>query len=174
MMGQSDEIDAIFDLLIADKANTATIYFTMSEADVMLALKKPWIGVCCDSEARATTGPLAEGKAHPRAFGSFPRILAHYVREKKLLGLEEAVRKMTSRSATRVHLVERGLLSPGYFADIVVFDPETIHDVATFEDPNRPAVGMRYVVVNGQLVIDEGKQTEARPGRGLRGPGYKQ
>jgi dihydroorotase/N-acyl-D-amino-acid deacylase len=173
MMEKNDELDALFDLLIADKANTSAIYFTMSEADVALAMKKPWIGVCCDSEARALTGPLAQGKSHPRAFGSFPRILGHYVREKKLLTLEEAIRKMTSRSAERVHLSGRGLLVPGYFADIVAFDPQTIHDVATFENPNRLSVGMRYMIVNGELVIDEGKQTDAKPGRGLRGPGYR-
>src|SRR5262249_34533760 len=139
-----------------------------------LALKQSWIGVCCDSEARALDGPLARGKAHPRAFGSFPRILGHYVRAKHVLTLEEAIRKMTSRSANRVGLVDRGLIKPGFFADLVVFDPEKIQDVATFEDPNRLSVGMQYVVVNGQLVIDGGKQTDARPGRGLRGPGYRE
>jgi dihydroorotase/N-acyl-D-amino-acid deacylase len=115
---------------------------------------------------------LAEGKAHPRAYGSFPRVLGRYVREQKLLTLEDAIRKMTSRSASRVHLVDRGLLRSGYYADIVIFDPQKVSDVATFEDPNRHAVGMEYVIVNGQLVIDGGKQTGARPGRALRGPGY--
>jgi N-acyl-D-amino-acid deacylase len=172
MMGQSDELDALFDLVGADKANTSAIYFMMSEEDVTLAMKQPWVGICCDSEAHALTGPLAEGKPHPRCFGSFPRILARYVRERGALRLEDAIRKMTSRSANRVGLVDRGLLKPGYFADIVVFDPNQIADVATFEEPNRRSIGMRFVLVNGQLVIDEGKQTDARPGKGLRGPGY--
>jgi dihydroorotase/N-acyl-D-amino-acid deacylase len=173
MMGRQDELDALFDLIVADKGNTTAVYFEMTEADVTQALTQPWLGFCCDAEAHCLTGPLSEGKTHPRAFGSFPRVLAHYVREKKLLTLEEAIRKMSSRSAARVHLVDRGQLQPGRFADIVVFDPEAIQDVATFEDPNRLSVGMRYVLVNGQLVIDAGKQTNARPGRGLRGPGYR-
>ena len=119
------------------------------------------------------TGPLAEGKAHPRGYGSFPRILGHYVRDEHVLTLEEAIRKMTSLPANRVHLADRGLLKPGFFADIVVFDPQQIHDVATFEDPNRLSVGIRYVLVNGELVLLAGRQTRALPGRPLRGPGYK-
>ncbi len=172
MMSQPDELDALLDLVIADKGNTAAIYFMMSEDDVRLAMKQPWIGVCCDSEAHALTGPLAEGKPHPRCYGSFPRILGRYVREQGVLRLEDAIRKMTSRSASRVHLVDRGALRPGYFADIVVFDAAQIADVATFESPSQHSVGMQYVLINGQVVINEGKQTDARPGRGLRGPGY--
>jgi N-acyl-D-aspartate/D-glutamate deacylase len=172
MMGKADELDALFDLVLADKTNTSAIYFMMSEDDVRLAMKQPWVGICCDSEAHALTGPLAEGKPHPRCYGSFPRILARYVRERGELRLEDAIRKMTSRSANRVHLVDRGLLKPGYFADIVVFDPDKIADLATFEEPNRRSVGMQFVLVNGQLVIDKGEQSAARPGRGLQGPGY--
>ena len=177
MMGPSDgkrgEIDAMFDLLIADNAQTGMIVFLMSEDDVKLALRQPWVSVGVDHGAVALAGPLAEGKAHPRGYGSFPRILGRYVRDEGVVSLEEAIRKMTSLAANRVHLVERGLLKPGFFADIVVFDPQQIRDLATFEDPNRLSIGMRHVVVNGGLVMFEGKQTNARPGRPLRGPGYK-
>ncbi|MEK6320613.1 MAG: D-aminoacylase [Acidobacteriota bacterium] len=173
IMNKTDEIDALFDLLTADNGQTGMIVFLMSEDDVKLALKQPWVSVGVDYGAVASTGPLAEGKAHPRAYGSFPRILGRYVRDEHVLSMEEAIRKMTSLAANRVHLVDRGLLKPGFFADIVVFDPQQIRDVATFEDPNRLSVGMRYVLVNGEPVIFAGKQTTARPGRPLRGPGYK-
>jgi N-acyl-D-amino-acid deacylase len=171
--GQPDEIDALFDLLIADNAQTSMIVFLMSEDDVKLALRQPWVSVGVDHGAVATTGRLAEGKAHPRGYGSFPRILGRYVRDEHVLTLEEAIRKMTSLAANRVHLVDRGLLKPGFFADIVVFDPQQIRDVATFEDPNRLSIGMRYVIVNGGMVVFAGKQTNALPGRPLRGPGHK-
>ena len=177
MMGKSDgtpdEIDALFDLLIADNAQTSMIVFLMSEDDVKLALRQPWVSVGVDHGAVALSGPLAEGKAHPRGYGAFPRILGRYVRDEQVLSLEEAIRKMTSLAANRVHLVDRGLLKAGFAADIVVFDPQQIRDVATFEDPNRLSVGMRHVIVNGALVVFGGKQTNALPGRPLRGPGYK-
>lgn len=171
MMGKTDDLDALFDLLISDGAQTGAIYFLMSEEDVRLAMQQPWVSVGVDHGAVATTGPLAEGRAHPRGYGSFPRILGHYVRDEQLLTLEEAIRKMTSLAANRVHLAERGQLRQGFFADIVVFDPREIRDVATFEDPNRLAVGMRYVIVNGQAVLSEGRQTASLPGRALRGQG---
>lgn len=173
MMSKSDEIDALMDLLIADNGQTSAIYFLMSEDDVKLAMKQPWVSVGVDHGAVATTGLLAEGRAHPRGYGSFPRILGRYVRDERVLSLSEAIRKMTSLAANRVHLADRGLLKPGFFADVVVFNPQQINDVATFEDPNRLSVGMRFVIVNGQLVIDSGKQTIARPGRPIRGQGYK-
>lgn len=171
--GQPDELDALFDLLIADNAQTSMIIFLMSEDDVKLALKQPWVSVGIDHGEVALTGPLAEGNAHPRGYGSFPRILGRYVRDEHVLTLEEAIRKMTSLAANRVHLLDRGMIKPGFFADVVVFDPQKIHDVATFEDPNRLSVGMRFVLVNGEPVVFEGKQTAALPGRPLRGPGYK-
>lgn len=173
LMGKTDEIDALFDLLIADNAQTGMVVFLMSEDDVKLALKQPWVSVGVDHGAVALTGPLAEGRAHPRGYGSFPRILGRYVRDERVLTLEEAIRKMTSLAANRVHLVDRGLLKPGHYADLVVFDPQQVSDVATFEDPNRLSTGMRYVIVNGVLVVFAGKQTNALPGRPLRGPGYK-
>jgi N-acyl-D-amino-acid deacylase len=168
MMNKSDELDTLFDLLIADNAQTSAIYFLMSEDDVKLAMKQPWVSVGTDHGEVATTGPLAEGKAHPRGYGSFPRILGRYVRDQHVLTLEEAIRKMTSLAANRVHLESRGLLKPGFFADVVVFDPEQIRDVATFEDPNRLSIGVREVIVNGQLVVNAGKQTGTLPGRPLR------
>ena len=173
MMNQKDEIDALFDLLVADNGQTGMIVFLMSEDDVKLALRQPWVSVGVDHGAVGTSGPLAEGKAHPRGYGAFPRILGRYVRDEHVLTLEEAIRKMTSLAANRVHLVDRGLLKPGFFADVVVFDPQQVRDVATFEDPNRLSVGMRFVVVNGEPVVLGGKQTAALPGRPLRGPGYR-
>lgn len=173
MMGHKDELDALFDLLIADNAQTGMIVFLMSEDDVKLALKQPWVSIGIDHGEVALSGPLAEGNAHPRGYGSFPRILGRYVRDEHVLTLEEAIRKMTSLAANRVHLQGRGIIKPGFFADVVVFDPQTIHDVATFEEPNRLSVGMRFVLVNGEPVVLEGKQTTALPGRPLRGPGYK-
>ena len=145
----------------------------MDEDDVRTALKHPLVGVGTDSGAKATDGKLSESKSHPRAWGSFPRILGHYVRDEHLLTLEEAVRKMTSKAAARVHLTDRGVLRPGIAADITVFDPATIRDVSTFEDPNRYAAGVRHVFVNGTRVVADGAITEARPGRPLRGPGFR-
>ncbi len=171
--GKLDELDALFDLLIADNAQTSMIVFLMNEEDVKLALKQPWVSVGVDHGAVALSGPLAEGKAHPRGYGTFPRILGHYVRDEHVLSLEEAIRKMTSLAANRVHLVDRGLLKPDFAADIVVFDPQQIRDVATFEDPNRLSTGMQYVLVNGTPVVSAGNQTNALPGRPLRGPGYR-
>jgi dihydroorotase/N-acyl-D-amino-acid deacylase len=173
MMGKNDEIDALFDLLIADNAQTGMVVFLMSEDDVKLALRQPWVSVGVDHGAVSLTGPLAEGRAHPRAYGSFPRILGRYVRDENVLSLEEAIRKMTSLAANRVHLVDRGLLKPGHYADVVVFDPRQVRDIATFEDPNRLSIGMRYVIVNGGMVVFAGRQTNALPGRPLRGPGYR-
>ena len=168
MMGKPDELDALFDLIVADNAQTGAIYFLMNEDDVKLAMKQPWVSVGVDHGEVATTGPLAEGNAHPRGYGSFPRILGKYVRDEHVLTLEEAIRKMTSLTANRVHLEGRGLLKTGFFADVVVFDPNEIHDVATFENPNHNSVGMQYVMVNGQLVVDDKSQTKNLPGRPLR------
>ncbi len=168
-----DPRDAVMDLVIADQAHSDVITTIMSEDDVRTALKHPLVAVGTDSEARAEDGPLAGTKSHPRGWGSFPRILGHYVRDEHLLTLEEAIRKMTSRPAARVHLDDRGILRPGMAADITVFDPVRIHDVATFADPNHYAVGIVDVLVNGQAVVAGGRITEARPGRALRGPGYR-
>ncbi len=168
-----DPRDALMDLVIADRGETLCIISIMNEEDVRTALRHPLVSIDTDSEARAEDGPLSQSKSHPRAWGTFPRILGKYVREEKLLTLEEAIRKMTSRSAARVGLSDRGILRPGMAADVTVFDPETIRDVSTFEDPNHYSVGVRYVLVNGVAVVDDGKITAERPGRVLRGPGYR-
>jgi dihydroorotase/N-acyl-D-amino-acid deacylase len=167
-----DPRDVVMDFVIADHGESSVITSIMSEDDVRAALKNPLVGVGTDSSAHAEDGPLSESKSHPRAWGSFPRILGKYVRDEHLLTLEEAIRKFTSRAATRVHLNDRGILRPGFAADITAFDPATIQDVATFQDPNRYSVGVRYVLVNGRPVVFEGKITAERPGRALRGPGF--
>ncbi|MGH9761838.1 MAG: amidohydrolase family protein, partial [Blastocatellia bacterium] len=169
----SDEIDALIDLVIADGDQTGAIYFMASEDDVKYALQQPFVSVGTDHGEVATDGPLAEGNAHPRGYGSFPRILGRYVRDEHLLPLEQAIRKMTSLAANRAHLTDRGLLKPGFFADVVVFDPRQIEDLATYENPNRLSVGIRDVLVNGQFVIVNGEETKLLPGRPLRGPGYR-
>lgn len=168
-----DPIDALFDLVIKDRANTGAIYFSMNEADVRAAIAYPWSSFCTDFGAVAPDGILSQDQVHPRVYGSFPRILGRYVREHHLLRLEEAIRKMTSLPAQRVRLLDRGLLRPGMAADVVVFDPDSIVDVATFEDPHQISRGVLYVLVNGEIVLSDGEMTEARPGRGLRGPGWK-
>jgi N-acyl-D-amino-acid deacylase len=135
---------------------------------VKTALQSPIVGVGTDSGAQAEDGKLSESKSHPRAWGSFPRILGHYVRDEHLLSMEEAIRKMTSRSAARVHLFDRGILRPGMMADITIFDPATIRDVSTFEDPKHSATGVLHVFVNGRRVVADGRITTERPGRPLR------
>ena len=168
-----DPRDALMDLVIADHGETSCIISIMNEDDVRTALRHPMVSIDTDSETRAEDGPLSVSKSHPRAWGTFPRILGKYVREEKLLTLDEAIRKMTSRPAARVGLSDRGILRPNLAADITVFDPAAIRDVSTFEDPNHYSVGVRHVFVNGRAVIEDGKITAERPGRVLRGPGYR-
>ena len=167
-----DPIETLFDIVLADRARTGAIYFTMNEEDVQAALRTWWVAVNCDASGVAPDGPFGNDGTHPRAYGSFPRILGLYVRQLKLMPLEFAVRKMTSLAAQRVGLTDRGLLRPGMFADVTVFDPATVSDRATFEKPHQPSVGIEYVFVNGAAVLRRGQVTTARPGRGLRGPGY--
>jgi dihydroorotase/N-acyl-D-amino-acid deacylase len=167
-----DPVDALFDIVIADRSRTGAVYSSMNEGDVQAAMKHWWVAVNTDAGGVAPDGPFAAQSTHPRAYGSFTRILGRYVREQHLLTLEHAVRKMTSLAAQRVGLTERGLVRPGMYADITVFDPQTVIDRATFEQPHQPSVGIEYVFVNGQAVLRRGKMTDARPGRGLRGPGY--
>jgi dihydroorotase/N-acyl-D-amino-acid deacylase len=167
-----DPIDTIFDLLIEDDAFTSVAVFGMSEPDVALALAQPWVSICNDSQGTASDGLLGREHPHPRAYGTFPRILRKYVREEGKLRLEEAIRKFSALPAQRMRLTDRGVLKKGMWADVVIFDPATIHDRATFENPNQLSEGMQYVLVNGVPVIDNGKQTTALPGHVLRGPGY--
>ena len=167
-----DPYDALFDFILKDSSRTGKITFSMSEQDLRFAMGQNWVSFCSDANARATDGPLSEGKPHPRAYGAFVRAIGKYARDEKILTLEEAVRKMTSQPATRVGLKERGILKPGFYADVVVFDPETIADKATFEQPHQYAAGVENVFVNGQEVWEGGKWTGNLPGKPLMGPGY--
>jgi dihydroorotase/N-acyl-D-amino-acid deacylase len=166
-------MDALFDLLIEDKAFTECAVFGMAEPDVALALQQPWVSIDNDYSGVSPEGILGEEHAHPRAYGTFPRILRKYVREEKKLALEEAIRKFSALPAQRMRLTDRGVLKQGMWADVVVFDPKTVRDLATFDDPNRLSEGMEYVLVNGVPVIEEGKMTGALPGKVLRGAGYE-
>jgi N-acyl-D-amino-acid deacylase len=168
-----DPYDVLFDILIADHAKTGAAYFSMGETDVRAAVAAPWVGVGMDFGAVAPDGPLHMRRVHPRAYGTFPRILGRYVREEHALTLETAIRKMTGVAAERMGLKERGTLREGNFADVAVFDPDTIADRATFEDPHQLSTGIRYVLVNGQFTMDDGRLTGGRPGRPLRGPGWR-
>ena len=167
-----DAIDALCDLLIKDKAFTEVAVFAMSEPDVVLALKQPWVSFDNDSQGTSPDGLLGQEHPHPRAYGTFPRVLRKYVREEHALTLEDAIRKFTALPAQRMRLIDRGVLKQGMWADVVIFDPATIRDVATYEQPNQLSQGMDYVLVNGVPVIAEGRMTGALPGKVLRGPGY--
>jgi dihydroorotase/N-acyl-D-amino-acid deacylase len=168
-----DPRDAVMDLVIADRGESSVIISIMREDDVRLALANPLVSIGTDSGAKAEDGPLSESKSHPRAWGSFARILGKYVRDEKLIPLEAAIRRFTSRPAIRVGLTDRGILRPGMKADITVFDPATIHDVSTFIDPTHYSVGVQHVLVNGKAVVSGGKITAERPGEALRGPGRR-
>lgn len=170
---KKDPLDTVFDLILADNGQTGAIYFMMSEDDMRAAMKAPFVSFCTDSGSRATDGPLAGSKSHPRGWGTYPRILGRYVRDEKLISLETAVHKMTGAPAARVGLRDRGLIREGLFADVAVFDPGKVIDRATFEMPNQYPVGVEYVLVNGKITVDKGQRTGALAGRALRGPGYK-
>ena len=168
-----DPLDVIMDIVIADKGNTGRVTFGMSEEDVRAALKHPLVSFCTDSGAMAEDGILSKEKSHPRAWASAPRILGKYVREEKLLTLEEAVRKMTSLPASRMRLPDRGIVRPGMAADLVAFEPERVRERSTYTDPTHYSEGIPFVMVNGALVVDGGRITDARPGRILKGPGAR-
>jgi N-acyl-D-aspartate/D-glutamate deacylase len=170
---KKEPLDALFDLIVADHGQTGAIYFMMNEADLLAAMKSPFVSFCTDSGARAVDGPLSRAKSHPRGWGSYPRILGRYVRSEHQLTLEQAVHKMTGMPAKRVGLRERGLLREGFYADLAIFDPKQVLDRATFAAPNQYPEGINYVIVNGQVSVDAGKRTPALAGRALRGPGYK-
>jgi N-acyl-D-amino-acid deacylase len=164
-------IDTVFDILIQDEAFTEVAMFAMSEPDVTLALQQPWVSICNDSQGTSPEGLLGKEHPHPRAYGTFPRILRKYVREEHKLTLEDAIRKFSALPADRMRIADRGVLKAGMWADIVVFDPEKIQDLATFEKPNQLSEGMRFVLVNGVPVIEEGKMTGKLPGRVVVGRG---
>ena len=169
---KQDPINTLFDILIQDNAFTDVAVFGMDEPDVALALKQPWVSIDNDSQGTSPEGLLGQEHPHPRAYGTFPRILRKYVREENLLSLPDAIRKFTALPAQRMRLTDRGVLKEGMWADVVVFDPATIRDKATFENPNQLSEGIDCAVVNGVPVIEQGKMTGALPGKVLRGPGY--
>jgi N-acyl-D-aspartate/D-glutamate deacylase len=163
-----DPFDFVFDLLIDEGGSIGCVYFIIDEGDLALALKQPWVSIGSDGSSLAVDGPLRAGVPHPRNFGTFPRVLGRYVRELKVIPLEEAIRKMTSLPAGTLGLTDRGTIKPGMWADLVIFDPDTVADKATFEDPFQYPVGIDTVLVNGTVVLDEGKHTNARPGKVLK------
>jgi N-acyl-D-amino-acid deacylase len=168
-----DPRDAAMDLVIADRGETSVIISIMREDDVRLALANPMISIGTDSGARAEDGPFSESKSHPRAWGSFPRVLGKYVRDERLIPLEDAIRRFTSRPAMRVGITDRGILRPGMKADVTIFNPATVRDVSTFVDPTHYSQGIEHVLVNGVAVVSGGKITDGRPGQVVRGRGYR-
>jgi len=167
-----DPADAAFDLVAQGQGRVMAIYHMMTEPDVETALRFKWTSIGSDSGAAAAEGGQdPTGLTHPRAYGNFPRVIARYVRERGVLTLEEAVRKMTSWPATRMRLAGRGAIREGLWADVVIFDYETLQDRATYDEPRLSPEGIDYVLVNGQIVIDHGAHTGARPGKVLYGPG---
>lgn len=166
-------LDALFELLTENEGSVPTVYFHHAEEDMRYALKQPFVSIGSDGTAVKTEGPLAAGHPHPRYYGTFPRVLGRYVREEKLLSLEEAVRKMTSANAAKIRVYDRGLLRPGQWADVTIFNPETVIDHATFEKPHQYATGIEFVIVNGKPVLERGTHTNARPGAILYGQGRK-
>jgi N-acyl-D-amino-acid deacylase len=166
-----DPIDALLDFLIDDPSADVAV-FGMSQPDVTLALRQPWVAVDNDSAGTSPEGILGQEHPHPRAYGTFPRVLRKYVREEKVLSLPDAIRKFSALPAQRMRLTNRGVLKSGMWADVVIFDPATVRDLATFDNPNQLSEGMQYVLVNGVPVIDDGKMTGVLPGKVLRGQGY--
>ena len=165
------EWDVFFDLLIAHEGRVAALYALMHEDDVREVLKQPWVSIGSDSSAQPAEGPLAVGRPHPRGFGTFPRVLGRYVRDERLVALPEMIRRMTSGAAEQMRIAERGQVRPGWFADLVVFDPATIRDRATFDRPRQYPEGVHAVVVNGVVTVQDGALTGKRAGRPLLGPG---
>ncbi len=165
---KGEPLDVLFDLLIENNGSVPTVYAHHTEADMNMALTQAWCSIGSDGSAYATNGPLRRGHPHPRNFGTFPRVLGVYARDRRLLVLEDAVRKMTSLNAAKLGMRDRGLLQPDRFADITIFDPVRVIDRSTYEEPFQYNNGIEYVIVNGQLVLDRGKHTGAHPGRALR------
>jgi N-acyl-D-aspartate/D-glutamate deacylase len=167
-----DPYDFVFDLLIATRGTVGCVWFIIDEDDLRLAMRQPWVSIGSDGSALATSGPLRNGVPHPRNFGTFPRVLGRYVRDEHVLSLEEAVHKMSGLTAAQMHIGDRGLIREGLAADLVLFDPDTVADKATFEDPFQYPVGITTVIVNGRVVLDNGRHTGQRPGVVIRGKGF--
>jgi dihydroorotase/N-acyl-D-amino-acid deacylase len=168
-----DPIDALMDILVEDDGYTENAVFGMSEPDITLAVRQPWVSFDNDSQGTAPDGLLGKEHPHPRAYGTFPRVIRKYVREEHVLSLEDAIRKFTALPAQKMHFADRGVLKQGMWADVVVFDPNELRDLATFEKPNQLSAGMRWVLVNGVPVIADGRMTKALPGKVIRGQGYR-
>jgi N-acyl-D-amino-acid deacylase len=169
-----DPADAAFDLIVEANGRAGALYFLMTESDIETAIKYPWISFGSDAAASPQpVDPNTVGNGHPRGYGNFPRVIAEYVRKKKIISLTEAIRKMTSWPATRLRLDSRGMIKEGLWADVVIFDYEKIQDEATYEYPFKPPTGIDYVLVNGQVVIEKGKHTGSRPGKVIYGPGRR-
>ena len=166
--------DVLFELLVENNGSVPTVYFHHAEEDMRYALKQPFVSIGSDGTAVKNEGPMAAGHPHPRYYGTFPRVLGRYVREEKLISLEEAVRKMTSANTAKIRVYDRGLLRPGQWADVTIFNAETIIDNATFEKPHQYATGVEYVIVNGKVVLERGQHTGARPGAIIYGQGRKE
>jgi N-acyl-D-amino-acid deacylase len=171
-MENKDELNALFDFVLSDNAQTGALYFMASEDDLTYGLKQPWTSIGLDASESPLDGPLYEPQSHPRAFGSMPRFLGRYVREQKLMPLTEAIRKITSMPAQRQRLVGRGQIQVGYFADITIFDADTITDQATYTESTKLSQGIEKVLVNGQVEFEHGALTGVNAGRALRGPGW--
>jgi N-acyl-D-amino-acid deacylase len=170
-MRGKDPVETIMDLVLEDRSRIGTIYFLMSEDNLRKQIRQPWVSFGSDAASIAPEGNVLRSAAHPRAYGNFARLLGKYVREEKVISLTEAVRRLSSLPATNLGLDHRGFLRPGMFADVVVFDPQTIADRATFENPHQLSVGVQHVFVNGTQVLKGGEHTGAKPGRALWGPG---
>jgi len=170
-MRGKDPIETIMDLVYEDHSRVGTVYFMMSEDNIKKQLRQPWVSLGSDAASMAPEGAFLRSSTHPRAYGNFARLLGKYVREEKVITLQEAIRRLSGLPATNLGLDHRGLLKPGMFADVVVFDPATIADRATFENPHQYSVGVKHVFVNGTQVLKDGEHTNAKPGRALWGPG---
>ncbi|HUS06397.1 MAG TPA: D-aminoacylase [Bryobacteraceae bacterium] len=168
-----DPLDVLFKLLEANRGSIPTIYFHHNEDDMRYALRQPFVSIGSDGTAVKTEGPLAKGNPHPRYYGTFPRVLGRYVRDEKVLSLEEAIRKMSSANAAKIGIYDRGLVRPGFWADVTIFNPATVIDNATWDKPHQYATGIEYVLVNGEIVLARGKHTNRRPGKILYGKGKK-
>ena len=168
-----DPVNVLFDVLLDENGSVPTVYFHHSEKDMQYALKQPFTSIGSDGTAISPEGPRGKTHPHPRYYGTFPRVLGRYTRELKVLTLPEAIRKMTSMNADKISIPDRGLLKVGYWADVTVFDPNSVADKATFVNPHQYPVGIPYVIVNGKVVLDNGRHTGALPGRVLRGPGFR-
>jgi N-acyl-D-amino-acid deacylase len=165
--------ETVVNLIYEDDSRIQAVYFSMSEENIKKKIALPYMSFCSDAGSYATEGVFLNKSTHPRAYGSFARLLGKYVREEKIITLEEAIRKLTSQPAQNLKIKKRGMLKEGYFADVVIFDPDKISDHATFKQPHQYATGMIHVLVNGKQVLKDGEHTGALPGRVVRGPGWK-